>query len=80
MAVEMIPGKDCDFSIYLAKRGRAQSEHAQSFSFLIMEQCYFPLAVEMFPGNHWDFSTYLDKRVRAQSGACAEVQFLDFGT
>jgi hypothetical protein len=25
MAVEMVPGKTCDFSIYLAKRVRAKS-------------------------------------------------------
>jgi hypothetical protein len=38
------------------------------------------MAVELVPGNHCDFSTNLDKRARAQSGACAEVQFPDYGT
>jgi hypothetical protein len=54
--------------------------HAQKCSFLIMEQSCDPLAVEMVPGKHCDFSTYLAKRARAQSGACAEVQFPDYGT
>jgi hypothetical protein len=38
------------------------------------------MAVEMVPGNHCDFSTYLAKRAGAQSGACAGVQFDDYGT
>jgi hypothetical protein len=50
------------------------------FSFLNIEQKCGPLAVEMVPGKHCDFSTYLAKRSRAQSGACAEVQFPDYGT
>jgi hypothetical protein len=45
-----------------------------------MEQSCGPLAVEMFPGKHWVFRTYLAKRARAQSGACAEVQFPDYGS
>jgi hypothetical protein len=125
LEVEMVPGKHCDFSKYLAKRARVQSgtcakmqfpdygtmlwslgsryfsskvvrtaisaptlprerdlslAHAQSCIFLIMEQCCGPLAVEMVPGKHCDFSTYLAKRARAQSGACAQVQFPDYGT
>jgi hypothetical protein len=54
--------------------------HAQRCSFLIMEQYSGHLAVEIIPGNHCDFSTYLAKRARAQSGACAAVQFPDYGT
>jgi hypothetical protein len=34
----------------------------------------------MIPGKHCDFCTYLSKRAIAQSGACAEVQFPDYGT
>jgi hypothetical protein len=34
----------------------------------------------MFSGKHCDFSNHLDKRASAQSGACAEVQFSDYGT
>jgi hypothetical protein len=79
-AVEIIPGKYCDYSIYLAKSARPQSEHAQRCSFMIMEQSFGPLAVEMFPGKHCDFSNYLAKRARAQFGACAEEQFPDYGT
>jgi hypothetical protein len=54
--------------------------HAQICSFLIMEQSCSPLAVEIVPGKHCDFSTYLEKRATAPSGACAEVQFPDYGT
>jgi hypothetical protein len=54
--------------------------HAHRCSFLIMEQCCGQLAVEIIPGKPYDFSTYLTKRSRAQSGACAEVQFPDYGT
>jgi hypothetical protein len=45
-----------------------------------MEQSFGPIAVENVPGKHCDFSTYLAKRARVQSGACAEVQFPDYGT
>jgi hypothetical protein len=45
-----------------------------------MEQSCGPLEVEIFPEEHCDFSTYLAKRAGAQSGACAEVQFPDYGT
>jgi hypothetical protein len=45
-----------------------------------MEQICGPPSVEMIPGKHLDFSTYLAKRARDQSGACAEVQFSDYGS
>jgi hypothetical protein len=45
-----------------------------------MEQSFGPMAVEIVPGKHCDFSTYLAKRARDQTGACAEVQFPDYGT
>jgi hypothetical protein len=125
LSEEIVPGKQCDFSTYLAKRARTQSgacaevqfpdygtvlwspgsrnisrkaentaisapnlprdrelslAHAHKCSFLIMEQCYGPLAVEIIAGKHCDFSTYLAKRARAQSGTCAEVQFPNYGT
>jgi hypothetical protein len=54
--------------------------HAQRCSFLIKEQGYSPLSVEIFPGKHCDFSTYLAKRAGAEPGACAEMQFPDYGT
>jgi hypothetical protein len=72
--------KICDYRINLAKSARAQSEHAQRCSFLINEQSCGPLVVEKIPGKHCDFSIYLAKNARAQSGACAEEQFLDYGT
>jgi hypothetical protein len=45
-----------------------------------MVQRYGPLGVEIVPGKHCDFSTYLAKRAGTESGACAEVQFPDYGT
>jgi hypothetical protein len=45
-----------------------------------MEQSCGPLAVDIVPEEHCDFSTYLSKRAKAQSGACAEMQFPDYGT
>jgi hypothetical protein len=70
----------CDFSTYLAKRGKLSLKHAQKCSFLIMEQCCGTLEVEIFPGKHCNKGNSLAKRARAQSGACAEVQFPDYGT
>jgi hypothetical protein len=55
-------------------------EHAQRCSFLIMEQSCGTLPVEIFPGKHCNFGSYLAKRGIAQSGACAEVQYPDYGT
>jgi hypothetical protein len=66
--------------LILPRKKELSLAHAQRCSFLIMEQCCGPLAVEIFLGKHCDFSTYLAKRWRAQSGACAEVQFPDYGT
>jgi hypothetical protein len=44
-----------------------------------MEQRCGPLTVEIVPRKHCYFSTSLAKRERAQSGACAEMQFPDYG-
>jgi hypothetical protein len=80
LAVEIVPG-NIEISAPILPREREISlEHAQRCSFLIMKQCCGPLAVEIISGKHNDFSTYLTKRTRAQSGACAEVQFPDYGT
>jgi hypothetical protein len=64
----------------LPRERKLSLAHAQTCSFLIMEQCCGPLAVEFIPRKHCDFSTYLAKRARAQSGACADVKFPDYGT
>jgi hypothetical protein len=80
MAVEIFPGKHCDFSTNLDKEAQLSLEHAQRCSFLIMEQRCGPLAVEMIPGKPCNFSTKLTKRARAKSGACAEVEFPYYGT
>jgi hypothetical protein len=80
LAVEMDPGKPCDFSTHLAKSSRDQSGACAEVQFPDYGTVLFPLAVEMIPGNHFNFSTYLEKSARDQSGACAEVQFPDYGT
>jgi hypothetical protein len=83
LAVEMDSGKQesTTISAPILPRGREfRLEHAQKCSFLIMEQCCTPLSVEIIPGKHCDFSTNLAKGARTHSGACAEVQFPDYGT
>jgi hypothetical protein len=83
LALEMVPGKQESTAIsapILLRGGDLSLAHAQRCSFLIMEECCGNLAVEIFTGKHCYFSTYLRKRERSQSGACAEVQFLDYGT
>jgi hypothetical protein len=80
LAVEMFPGNTAISAPIFPRERDLSLEHAQRCSFLIMEQICGPLAVEMFPGKPCDFSTYLDKSARDQSGACAEVQFPDYGT
>jgi hypothetical protein len=80
MAVENFQGNTAFSAPILPRERELSLEHAQRCSFLIIEQRFCPLAVETIPGKHSDFSTYLDKRTRAQSGACAEMQFLDYGT
>jgi hypothetical protein len=83
LAVEFIPGKQesTEISAPILPRERELSlSHAQRCNFLIMEQCCGPLAIENISGKSCDFSTYVAKRARAQSGACAKVQFPDYGT
>jgi hypothetical protein len=80
LAVEIGPRNTSISAPILPRERELSLAHGQKCSFLIMEQCCGPLAVEMVPGKRCDFSTYLAKRARAQSGACAEVQFPDFGT
>jgi hypothetical protein len=80
LAVKIGPGNHCDSEPILPRERELRLEHVQRCSFLIMEQSCGLLAVEIVPGKHCDFSTYLAKRARAQSGACAEVQFPDYGT
>jgi hypothetical protein len=79
----MVPGKQESTAISAPKLPRERElnfAHAQRCMFLIIEQCCGPLAVEIIPGKHCDFSTYLAKRARAQCGACAGVQFPEYGT
>jgi hypothetical protein len=83
LALEMFPGNQEKTAIsasILPREREVSLEHAQSCSFLIMDQSSGPLSVEIVPGKHCHFSTYLAKRARAMSGAWAEVQFPDYGT
>jgi hypothetical protein len=79
LEVEIFPGKHCDFSTYLEKRARAQSDACADVQFPDYGTELWSLAVEMIPGNHCYFITNLAKRARVQSGACAEVKFPDYG-
>jgi hypothetical protein len=80
LSVEIVPGNTEISALLLPRERELSLAHAQMCSFLIMEQRYGPLSIDIFTGKHCDFSNYLAKRARAQSGACAEVQFPDYGT
>jgi hypothetical protein len=80
LAVEILPGNTAISAPILPRERQLSLAHAQRCSFLIKEECCGPLAAEMVPGKHCDFSTYLAKIATAQPGACAEVQFPDYGT
>jgi hypothetical protein len=75
----IVPGNTAISAPILIRVRELSLAHEQRCSFLIMDQISGPLAVEKFPGKHCVFSTYLAKRTRAPSGACAEVQFPDYG-
>jgi hypothetical protein len=76
----MVPGNTA-ISAPILPRGRKLSlGHAQRCNLLIIEQSSSKFAVEILPLKHCDLSTYLSKRARDQFGACAEVQFQDYGT
>jgi hypothetical protein len=79
MTVEMFPGNTEISAPIFSRELELSLAHAQRCIFLIMEQSCCPLTVEIVPGKHCDFSTYLAKRARAQIGACAELQFSDYG-
>jgi hypothetical protein len=83
LAVEMVPGKQeitAISALILPREREISLALAQKCSFLIMEQCCGSMAVKIIPGKHCDYNTNLTKRVKAQSGACAEVQFPEYGT
>jgi hypothetical protein len=79
-AVEIVPGSTAVSAPILPRERELSLELAQRCNFLIMKQSCVPLAIGIFPRKHCDFITNLAKRARAQSGACAEVQFPDYGT
>jgi hypothetical protein len=83
LAVEIVPGKHCDFSTYLAKRAKVQSGAYADVQFLDYGTVLWSLGSRNFSrkaGKHCDFSTILNKRTRALFGACAEVNFPDYVT
>jgi hypothetical protein len=83
LAVEIVPGKHCDFSNTLAKRARAQSGACPDVKFpdygIVL---WFPGSRNdsRKAGKHCDFSTYFTKRTRTLFVACAEVQLYDYET
>jgi hypothetical protein len=83
LAVEFVPGKHCNFSTYLAKRGRVQSgacAEVQIPNYGTVVWSPGSRNGSRKAGKHCDFSIYFTKRARAQTGACAEVQFSEYGT
>jgi hypothetical protein len=83
LAIEVVPGKLCDFSNYLAKSARAQSGAYAEVQFPDYGTMLWSPGSRKFSrkaGNHCDFSTYLTKRTRALFAACAEMQFPEYGT
>jgi hypothetical protein len=82
-SVEIIPGKYCDFSTYLAKGARSQSGAFAEVQFPDYGTMLWSPGSRKFSkkaGKHCDFSTYLTKRARALFGAFAEMQFPEYGT
>jgi hypothetical protein len=82
LAVEIIAGKLCDFSTYLAKRARAQSgacAEVQIPDYGTVLWSSGSRNCSRKAGKHCEFSTSFTKRTRAQFGSCAEVQFPDNG-
>jgi hypothetical protein len=77
-AVEIFPGKHCDFSTYLTKRSRAQSGACAEVHFSDYGTVLWSPGSRKYSRIQNDFSTYLAKRARDQSGACPDVQFPDF--
>jgi hypothetical protein len=83
LAVEMIPGKHCEFSTYLTKRARTHSGAWTDVKFPDYGTVLWSPGSRDFArkaAKHCDFSTYLTKRARALFGASAVVQFPDYGT
>jgi hypothetical protein len=80
LAVEIVPGKHCDFSNYLDKRAKAQFGACAELKFPDYGTVLWSPGSRNDSRKHCDFSTYLAKRARDQSGALAEVQFPDYGT
>jgi hypothetical protein len=80
LSVEIIPGNHCDFSTYLTKRAKTQSDVCAEVHFPNYGTVLWSRDSRNCSRKHCDFSNYLAKRARAQSVAWAEVQLLDYGT
>jgi hypothetical protein len=79
VAVEIVQGKHCDFSNYLAKRAGYQSGAYAEVQFPDYGTVLWSPGSRNDSRKHFDFSTYFTKKASAQSGACAEVLFPDYG-
>jgi hypothetical protein len=69
LAVEIDPGKHCDFSIYPAKRARAQSGACAEVHFPDYGRVLWSPVSRNFSRKHCVFNTYIAKRARDQSVA-----------
>jgi hypothetical protein len=80
LAVEMIPGKHCDFSTYLAKRACAQSVACAEVQF----PDYLTVLWAQYSRNdsrkELRFQQIFCQESESSVGACAEVLFLDYAT
>jgi hypothetical protein len=51
LSVEIVPGKHCDFSTYLAKSARAQSGDCAEVQFPVYRTVQWSLGLRRVPGN-----------------------------
>jgi hypothetical protein len=82
LTLEMNPGNTAISALILPRERELSLALAHRCSLLIMEQCCGHLAVEMVPGMQEStaISAPILPRERSSFGACAEVQFPDYGT
>jgi hypothetical protein len=69
-AVEIFPGKHCDFSTYVAKRARAQSFAFAEVQFPDYGTVLLSLGSRNCSRKHFDFSSYLAKRENSVWSMC----------
>jgi hypothetical protein len=79
-SVELFPGKHCDFSTYLAQRGRAQSGKCADVLFPDYGTVLWAQGSRIYSREELRLQNLFSKECESTVGACAEVQFPDNGT